>query len=299
MYRNRLILGTLVLLTAATVLALPRIVSKRVEAQERKARKGQFDQLKLSLSQYTENFPGKISVFIKDLKTGEALEINANQLFASASLVKIPLMAAVFAEEKRGNLLQDEKLLCRKRNYTRGSGQLKYCGIGKKFKISELMDYMITHSDNVATNMLTDKLGLETISGIFTRDFGLKITNMDRSIMDLRARRKGIENYTTAREMGELLDKIYTGELVSKRASGEMLAILRNQQIADRIPKYLPKELVIAHKTGLMRNSCHDAGIVFTQNGDFIVVVLTEKIRAKTAKKLIAGIAYKAYSVYQ
>ena len=131
------------------------------------------------------------------------------------------------------------------------------------------------------------------------RDFGLKITNMDRSIMDLRARRKGIENYTTAREMGELLDKIYTGELVSKRASGEMLAILRNQQIADRIPKYLPKELVIAHKTGLMRNSCHDAGIVFTQNGDFIVVVLTEKIRAKTAKKLIAGIAYKAYSVYQ
>ncbi len=78
-----------------------------------------------------------------------------------------------------------------------------------------------------------------------------------------------------------------------------MLTILMRQKIGDRITRYLPEEIVVAHKTGLMRDNCHDAGIVFTNNGDFIIVVLTEKVNLRLAKNVIGRIAYKTYSIYQ
>ncbi|MCX7956612.1 MAG: class A beta-lactamase-related serine hydrolase, partial [Endomicrobia bacterium] len=120
----------------------------------------------------------------------------------------------------------------------------------------------------------------------------------NRYVMDLVSRDKGIENYTTAEDIGMLLEKIYKKELISREYSTEMLLLLMKQKISDRIPKKLPKEVVVAHKTGLMRNVCHDTGIIYTKNGDFIICVLIENINCKLAKDIISEIAYKTYSLY-
>jgi beta-lactamase class A len=155
---------------------------------------------------------------------------------------------------------------------------------------------MITESDNTATNMLVDALGFGYINQQFV-EMGLKNTDLRRGVMDLKWRRKGIENYTTADDMAYLLEKIYNRELINPQASDEMLAILKRQKVNDRLPRRLPRaETVVAHKTGLLRGTVSDCGIVFTQEGDFIICVLTDDIKNfKTAKRFIANIAACTY----
>lgn len=244
-------------------------------------------------------FPGVAGIVIKDLRSGLTIKYNEDKLFPSASLVKIPVMAAVFQREKEGKLSLSQRLTLKSNLKQYGSGRLKYCPSGSSFSIKQLLELMITESDNTATNLLTNQLGFEYLNQTFS-DLGLSNTNMIRSIMDLHTRDLGIENYTTADEMAFLLEKIYQKSLVSEEASERMLTILSRQKINDRLSRGLPKGWVVAHKTGLMRSVCHDVGIVYHSQGDFIVCVLTDKINSyPRAKKFISDIAKITFQYYE
>jgi hypothetical protein len=118
----------------------------------------------------------------------------------------------------------------------------------------------------------------------------MKSSLLNRRVADYDARSRGLENYTTARDMSLILEKIYRGNLVSEEVSTKCLEILLNQKSKDRIPRYLPQGLRVAHKTGLERTVCHDAGIVFDPNGDFLIVVLTEHSnKNSTSSKVFIG----------
>ncbi len=261
----------------------------------------EFKKLEQSLQEYvnsiTQNNGSEIAVYVKDLSTEYEIKINSDKRIPSASLVKIPIMAAVYYLVDQGKLSLNEKLVYKKKYRCGGSGIIKRSRYGTKFTVKELVDLMITLSDNVATHMLIDRIGIKNLNKIF-KDLGLKNTNIDRFVMDLSARDKGIENYTTAEDMSLLLEKMYRGKLVSKEASIEMLLTMLKQRISDRIPKRLPLYVAVAHKTGLMRNVCHDAGIVYTNNGDFIICVLTYNINPQLAKDIIADVAYMTYCIY-
>ncbi len=238
-----------------------------------------------------------VAVYFKDISTNYTIEIEPEKKIPSASLIKIPIMAAVYYLADKGELSLDEEIVYKKKHRCGGSGIIKNCRYGEKFTIRKLLELMITISDNVATHMIIDKVGLKRFNEIF-KNMGLKNTNLDRYVMDLNARNKGIENYITVEDIGKLLERIYYGKLVSKEASMEMLKIMMEQKIDDRIRKKLPKDVIVANKTGLMKDVCHDAGIVFTNKGDFILCVLTENLDHKVAKNFIADLAYKAYSLY-
>ena len=126
---------------------------------------------------------------------------------------------------------------------------------------------------------------------------GLKHTRLLRKIADYQARDKGIENYTTADDMALLLDKIYQRKLGNKNISDQCISVLKLTRMNDRIPKHLPPEITVAHKTGLENGICHDAGIVFTPKGDFIIVVLTKHANPNSvpSKEFIAKISLHAY----
>jgi beta-lactamase class A len=157
---------------------------------------------------------------------------------------------------------------------------------------------MIEESDNTATNMLVDALGFGYINQKFV-EIGLRETDLRRGVMDLKWRNCGIENYTTCKEMACLLEKIYNGELVNQQASGEMLDILKKQKVKDRIPRLLPRGLDIAHKTGSLRDTISDVGIVFAPQGDFIICVMTGDITSyKIAKRFISKVAKDIYNFY-
>ncbi len=169
-----------------------------------------------------------------------------------------------------------------------------------KLSIERLIGLMIYESDNTATNILTNLLGIEYLNNAF-KAFGLKNTDLSRKIADYHLREKGIENYTTAEDMALILEKIYRRILVNKDISEKCIGILKLQRINDRIPKYLPVDIVIAHKTGLEAGICHDVGIVFTRRGDFLISVLTKHkdSNSNPAKEFIAKVALYTYNYFE
>lgn len=279
-----------IVIAAAGIIILINVIA-RVQALLNSINK--LNQLQKELLQYVSRYE-KIGYVIKDLKTGAEISLNKDEIFPSASLVKLPIMACVYQAENDGVLSLNDKIKMKLSHKARGSGILKHYSTGSKFSIATLVELMITHSDNTATNMLTDLLGFDYINKMLKK-WGLKHTNFSRRIMDLTARSRGIENYTTPQEIAYLLEKIYRNQLVSKEASSQMLSILKNQRIKDRIPRYLPFYTEVAHKTALMRDVCHDAGIIFADNTDILVVVLTKDIKPRLAKGIIGMIAYKTY----
>ena len=244
-----------------------------------------------------KNFNQETGLIIKDLSTGWEIKINENKLFPSASMVKVPIMASFVLASSRGEVDLNRSIALKNRNKALGSGILKDYAPGTEFNIDDLIEVMVTHSDNTAANMLIDYLGFARLNNYF-KQLGLNNTNLSRKMMDFKKRRAGVENFTSARDLAYLLEEIYYNKLVSREFSQRCLGILKRQKIRDRIPAKLPFNTPIAHKTGLERGVCHDAGIVFTPGGDFIVCVLTKhdyKI-SRPAKKFISNIARDVYN---
>lgn len=243
-------------------------------------------------------FRGEVGLVIRDLGTGWTIQIEPDKVFPSASMVKIPIMAACLEAQREGRLSLDDRMTLKRSDKTTGSGLLRRNRSGSVFTVDRLVELMVTHSDNTAANMLIDRLGFDYLKGVF-REMGLERTNLVRKMMDFVSRGRGLENYTTAREMADILERIYRRDCFSPEVSGMCLDYLKSQKVNDRIPRLLPKNVVVAHKTGLEREVCHDAGIVFTERGDFLISVFTRTTRgSRTAKSLISGVSALAYKIY-
>lgn len=223
-----------------------------------------------------ERFPGRISVYLKELSTGREWTHDPDRLVPSASLIKIPLTAAVLKKIQEGGLSLDTQLVLTKKNRMSGSGTLKWQQSGSRLSVMELLFHLITESDNTAMKMLVTTLGMGYFQKAFN-DLGLLVTNINEEGLKLSSRPVPKENYTSAREMAELLEQAYKGTLVSKASSEILLELMKNLKHRERLAKTLPRGWQIAHKTGLLRRACHDAGIIYSPNGDYVLVVMTWK----------------------
>lgn len=259
-------------------------------------RKETFAALNKVLEDDLIRFKGEAGIVIIALNTNLDISFNKNRLFPSASLVKVPIMLACFKAAREGKINLKDNLTLSSSYKVSGSGILKTMPSGSAVSIEKLIEHMITDSDNTATNMLIGLLGFDYLNKSF-KGFGLKNTNLSRKMMDFISRKHGVENYTTAEDMAYILEMLYRKRFLSKDISERCLTLLKQQKLNDRIPARLPSDTVVAHKTGLERKVCHDAGIVFA-GGDFLVCVLTKNAEnSKTAKEFIAGVAQDSYNL--
>jgi beta-lactamase class A len=258
-----------------------------------------WDKMVVGLESLTTRYPGRVSICLKDLRTGKTWTHNPDDLFPAASLIKVPVMIAAFYKMKDGQLALDEKLAITRRNRVGGSGSLKWRPDGTKLTVRELLVYMINESDNTATKMMLDRVGLGYVQQQFPR-MGLLYTGIYEDGMSIKGGRVLHENYTTAREMSMLLEKIYKGEAVDKESSEFMLEILKKPKaVASRLAKGMPAGWEIAHKTGLLRQACHDSAIFFTPNGDYAMTVMTGDNRSYAqAKDFITKLAHLTFVHY-
>jgi beta-lactamase class A len=264
------------------------------------ARKTTWQDLRQHIRSEISQFKGEAGIVIKDLGTGWEFADKKDKLFPSASLAKIPLMAACFRASEEGRIKLSRNVALKSSDKLTGSGVLKEMKVGATFSVEELIGLMIYDSDNTASNMLTNIVGIDYLNNSF-KAFGLKNTSLSRKIADFSARDNGLENYTTAEDMAFILENIYRKGLIGKDASERCLRILKLSRMNDRIPRYLPAEVTIAHKTGLERGICHDAGIVFTCKGNFLIVVLTKhsNSNSSSSKEFIARIALLVYRYFE
>jgi beta-lactamase class A len=267
------------------------------------AGQAQFERMTSELGKMASRYPGRVAITLKDLKTGRRWDYHPDDLFPSASLIKVPVLVAAFYKIREGKLSLDEKMTVSRRNRVGGSGSLKWRNDGTKLTVRELLIHMIAESDNTATKMILDRLGMGYVQQQFPR-MGLLYTGIYEEGMSIKGGRVMHENYTTAREMTMLLEKIYKGEMVDRESSALMLQILKHPKPrASRLAKGLPQGWEIAHKTGLLRQACHDTAIFLTPDGAYAMTVLTGQNRSySTAKDFITKlgkVTFKAYNAPQ
>jgi beta-lactamase class A len=262
-------------------------------------REAQWDAMTAEIGKMASKYPGRVSIYLKDLKSGRTWMHHPDDLFPAASLIKVPVMIAAFYKIRDGQLALDERMTISRRNRVGGSGSLKWRPDGTKLTVRELLVHMINESDNTATKMVLDRLGIGYVQQQFPR-MGLLYTGIYEEGMSIKGGRVMHENYTTAREMSSLMDKIYMGQAVDKVSSEVMLDILKKPKaVASRLAKGMPAGWEIAHKTGLLRQACHDSAVFLTPNGDYQITVLTGQNRAySTAKDFITKVAHVTFRHY-
>ena len=171
---------------------------------------------------------------------------------------------------------------------TNGDGILKELSAGHKFSIKELITLMIIVSDNQAANILIDIVGMENIN-ILAQELELKQTVLERKMMDNVARKNGKDNYCCADDIALLLKMIFEKNLIDEKSSDLMLEILSKQQQGERLQRYLPDDIKIAHKCGDLKNVENDAGIIWTRSKKYILVVLVSFVKNNLEAKQIIG----------
>lgn len=258
-----------------------------------------FDSMTAELEKAAAGQRWRTALYVKDLARGYEWSYHADDLFPAASLIKLPIMVGVFEKIQRGQLSLYSKLKLRRTTRMGGSGSLKWSRDGTTYTVRYLLEKLIKESDNTAMMLLLDEVGIGFLQQFFPQ-MGLVYTEINPEGLSLSSDFVRSENYTTAREMGTLLERIYRGEVVNGFASELMIDILKRKRARSRLAKHLPPGWQIAHKTGLLRRSCHDAAIVFSPNGDYVMVALTGRVDSyPSAKDFIARLGRTTYKHYR
>jgi beta-lactamase class A len=232
---------------------------------------------------------GTYSVAIKNLKTGESYYKNEHKSFASASLYKLWVMGTTYKQIKDGKLKESDILtddivdLNNKFNIASESAERKDGAIS--LSVASALKQMITISHNYAALLLTSKVKLGSLSDFLNAN-GMTESNI------------GEPPKTTASDTMMFFNKLYKGELTDKEYTDKMLGLLKNQQLNHKLPKYLPDQTILAHKTGELDGVSHDAGIVYTDKGDYIIVILSDSKYPKGAEERIANISKAVYRYF-
>ena len=286
---------------AATAAVLPPAEIGALPSPEMRPdpREAAWGKMTASLEGLTAHYPGRVSVFVKDLRGGRTWMHNPDDLFPAASLIKVPILIATFYKIRDGGVSLDDSLTITRLNRVGGSGSLKWRPDGTQLTVRDALTHMINESDNTATKMVLERVGIGYVQQQFPR-MGLLYTGIYEEGMSIKGGRVAHENYTTAREMEMLLEKIYRGEAVDKPSSDLMMEILKKPKaVASRLQKGMPLGWEIAHKTGLLRQACHDSAIFFTPDGDYAITVLTGQNRSYSqAKNFITKIAHVTFENY-
>lgn len=268
------------------------------------------DELADKIKPLVDGHKGQVAVAIKDLKTGETFRLNADKPMPTASLIKFPLMIAAYQAMEDGKLKSDQMIILEEEDKVPGSGILTaQFSAGATLPLRDVIHLMIVHSDNTATNMVVDQVGLKAAAelmdklGVPETKLHSKVFRRDTSIFPDRSKKYGLGS-TTADDMVKLLELLSQKKLVSEKASEKMLEHLYACEDKQKFPRFLPN-VKIAHKTGSVEVVRTDAGLIDGPNGPIAVCVLTNKNEDKSwegrneAEVLcgrIAQIAYEHFS---
>ena len=251
-----------------------------------------------------------VAIYFKTLDGKSEWSVRPDDAFHAASTMKVPVMIELFHRVKEGKLKLEDKIVIKNEfhsivdgsPYSLSAGDDSeadlYKSEGQFRTLGELCDLMITVSSNFATNLLIEKLGVESIRATVhnLRADGVVVL---RGVEDGKAFEKGLNNTTTARGLAILLEAMARGRAVDAPSSKEMVAILKRQRFNEGIPKGLPADIEVAHKTGEITRIHHDAAIVFARRPYILVILVRGLADIKQSASLMKDISHELYEATQ
>ena len=253
-----------------------------------------YTEWKKEIKKIISQVEGSVCINFYDLNKNNVFSINGDKKVLSASMIKLLILAELMKKISENKFSLSDTIMIADSMKTGGDGVLKELNTGHHFTLKELATLMIVVSDNQATNILIDFLGMENINQL-GKELRLKKTFLGRKMMDIEARKNGYDNYTCADDISSLLKLIYQEKLINEEASQLMLDILLRQQQGERLQRYLPSDIKIAHKCGDLDNLENDGGIIWVGNKAYILVVLTSGMPNLQCKQTIGKISKFVY----
>lgn len=235
---------------------------------------------------------GDYAIVVKNLRTGESYTRQPDKQYEPGSLYKLWVMATVFDQVKQGNLSEDEEL-SRSIAFLNSSFGIAAADAEQTSgtitqTVSQALNQMITISHNYAAMLLTEKIKLSTVKAYLA----------ENGFNNSRVGTKGEVPMTTAHDIAKFMEKLYKKELVTPEYSEKMIEFMKKQEKNNKLPLYLPSGVVMAHKTGELGMVSHDAGIVYTDKGDYIIVAFSETESPKGAEDRIGRVSEAVYQYF-
>ncbi|MDX2242948.1 MAG: serine hydrolase [Leptolyngbyaceae cyanobacterium bins.302] len=232
-------------------------------------------------------------IAIVDLDTGNYLSMNGDRVYPTASIIKLPILIALFQDVDAGKIRLTETLTMSRDLMVGGSGDMQYQRAGSQFSLLETATKMITISDNTATNMIIKRMGgIKALNDRF-RQWGLQKTQMQNPLPD----RFGT-NVTTAAELVQLLAMLDRQQLLSAQSQAQVMAIMSQVRNRTLLPAGLGRGAAIAHKTGDIGFLQGDTGIIRMPSGKrYLAAILVKSDRnAPDPKDFIQEASRLVYS---
>lgn len=238
---------------------------------------------------------GTYGISIYYFETAEEFVYNQDEEFYAASIIKIPIMSAVFAQVSEGKRSLSDKIRVRAEDIVSGDGILKNLTPGTEWTIHDLVILMIIESDNTATNLLIDMVGIENIQ-LYMTIWGFKQTQFCHKLQIKPSRKHNESNLITAKEMNHFLRNIAMGNIVSMSVCRKMIDIMKQQKMNDLLPSRLPENGDIigmipiwemAHKTGYVPGVEHNVGLFYLPGHTFAISALSKNVPNRDETKRI------------
>jgi beta-lactamase class A len=239
-----------------------------------------WDHLRLAVAEVEQQLDGVLGVAILDLNSGQQFLIRPDEVFPQASSIKIAVLAELYHQAEQAAHGVSGKATLKDLYVVRAADIVPDSSIlgGLTPDVSSLTNrdlatIMVAVSDNSATNVLIDRVGMDNVVRL-TESLGLAHTQLRRKMMDLQAAAQGRENISTPREMMQLLEQIYRGKVISSPLRDDFFTVLATSK-DSWIPRDLPPDLKVANKPGELEGVRNDSGIVFLKNRPYVICVMT------------------------
>jgi beta-lactamase class A len=254
---------------------------------------------------------GKVAVAVKNLRTGEGYRYHADVVMPTASLIKFPVMVETYRQAAAALIDLDARLTLKVADKVPGSGILtSHFSDGATLSLRDAVRLMIAFSDNTATNLVLDAIGIGATAatmesmGYPNTKIHSKVFRRDTSVFPERSKLFGLGS-TTASEMIRLCEELHGRRLVSRAASEAMFEHLRACDDRDKFPRFLPPGTKIAFKTGSLADTRTAAGIIECPAGPVALCVLSCENQDKrwvpdnAGNVLCAEVARAVFQYYQ
>ena len=263
-----------------------------------------WTKLESTISDVDNHLDGVLGVAIEDLATGQKFLLRADSVFPQASSIKIAVLAELyhqaqlFAQGTPGKAKLSDFYTVQSSDLVPDSDIMGGLTPGiTRVTNRDLAIMMVAVSDNSATNVLIDRVGMDNVNALLD-SLSLHHTRLRRKMMDIKAAAAGRENISTPEEMLTLLEKLYQEKVLDQEMTADFFKVLGTHK-SSFIPRDLPDNLQIANKPGELEGVRNDSGIVFLHNRPYILCVMTTYLtRERDGEDAIAKISEAAYVMF-
>jgi beta-lactamase class A len=275
----------------------PKVVTDEVPEDEREQVDKRLEDARQEIEDYADDYKGTAGVYAQDLKGGWGYGVNPDEIYFSASVIKIPLLVAVFRKIDEGEISLNDSFKTETGDWAGGAGWLQWEEAGTSHTVQDYLWMMMTQSDNVATNALLRHVGGPEYVNEVAESLGASNTFLYQKVTSERAAVPSLDNRTTPRDMATILGKVYTGEATSPESSQKMVEIMYQNNLQSSIKDGLPEDVEAAKKGGWLYKVYDEAAIVWHEDHPYVIAIFSKhgSEDVEVGKALLKGLSKDIY----